>query len=197
MTLQAASAAASAAEPTARQLAPFTGQKLTWKPCAANLPATLKAPWRPCEPPKQVTERYDLIGFDPRGVGGSTPVTCGLGGIRDLMRAQFVKVRQSAELVVKLKKAASGQSVPPGPAAPPAAPPGDNAAVSQWAVVCADGSDWPRDVETYHRDVVRDSARYPLYGDFVSGISPCAYWPRAAEAAGPVSNRVPALIVQN
>ncbi|WEB45038.1 alpha/beta fold hydrolase [Streptomyces yunnanensis] len=28
--------------------------------------------------PKDVRERYDLIGFDPRGVGRSTPVTCGL-----------------------------------------------------------------------------------------------------------------------
>ncbi|QDQ15959.1 alpha/beta hydrolase [Streptomyces spectabilis] len=412
LALQSVSAAAPAAEPTARQLAPFTGQKPTWKPCAADLPATLQCatlkvpldyrrpggeridiaisrartsvpgkrrgimafnPGGPGGPgldfpdmaakelPKQVTERYDLIGFDPRGVGESTPVTCGLGGtdltfprpnrsrrefdantawskkvaracrvraggllphittrntardmdvmraalgekklsyyglsygsalgaaymqlfpgradrfvvdsaidsrrmwrgmyrvwapsseraferwakwtaerasvyhlggspeqvrgafwslvkhaerepvelsgakydgagIRDLMRAQFVKPRQSAELVVKLKQAASGQPVPPGPAAPPAAPPGDNAAVSQWAVVCADGSDWPRDVETYRRDVARDSARYPLYGDFVSGISPCAYWPKATETAGPVSNRVPALIVQN
>ncbi|MEU6672180.1 alpha/beta hydrolase [Streptomyces sp. NPDC046727] len=28
--------------------------------------------------PKNVRERYDLIGFDPRGVGRSSPVTCGL-----------------------------------------------------------------------------------------------------------------------
>ncbi|MEV7829063.1 alpha/beta fold hydrolase [Streptomyces subrutilus] len=28
--------------------------------------------------PKDVRDRYDLIGFDPRGVGASTPVTCGL-----------------------------------------------------------------------------------------------------------------------
>ncbi len=29
--------------------------------------------------PAEVTERYDLIGFDPRGIGASTPITCGLG----------------------------------------------------------------------------------------------------------------------
>ncbi|MGE6737946.1 alpha/beta fold hydrolase, partial [Streptomyces sp. NPDC059900] len=28
--------------------------------------------------PRQVKERYDLIGFDPRGIGRSTPVDCGL-----------------------------------------------------------------------------------------------------------------------
>ncbi|MFJ3921883.1 alpha/beta hydrolase [Streptomyces sp. NPDC090022] len=28
--------------------------------------------------PKEVREQYDLIGFDPRGVGRSSPVTCGL-----------------------------------------------------------------------------------------------------------------------
>ncbi|MFI6316549.1 alpha/beta hydrolase [Nonomuraea sp. NPDC050556] len=28
--------------------------------------------------PREVLDRYDLIGFDPRGVGHSTPVTCGL-----------------------------------------------------------------------------------------------------------------------
>jgi pimeloyl-ACP methyl ester carboxylesterase len=30
------------------------------------------------ELPRSVTEQFDLIGFDPRGVGASTPVTCGL-----------------------------------------------------------------------------------------------------------------------
>ncbi len=32
--------------------------------------------------PAEVLERYDLIGFDPRGVGNSTPVTCGLDPAR-------------------------------------------------------------------------------------------------------------------
>ncbi|CAM3954605.1 alpha/beta hydrolase [Kibdelosporangium persicum] len=28
--------------------------------------------------PREVLDRYDLVGFDPRGVGASTPITCGL-----------------------------------------------------------------------------------------------------------------------
>ncbi|MGW7346498.1 alpha/beta hydrolase [Streptomyces sp. NPDC054854] len=28
--------------------------------------------------PKEVREKYDLIGFDPRGVGASSPITCGM-----------------------------------------------------------------------------------------------------------------------
>jgi pimeloyl-ACP methyl ester carboxylesterase len=38
-----------------------------------DFPSTLAA-----YAPPEVLDRYDLIGFDPRGVGYSTPVTCGL-----------------------------------------------------------------------------------------------------------------------
>src|SRR4051812_44361755 len=31
--------------------------------------------------PASVTDEYDLIGFDPRGVGHSTPMSCGLTGV--------------------------------------------------------------------------------------------------------------------
>ncbi|PZG56980.1 hypothetical protein C1I98_00305 [Spongiactinospora gelatinilytica] len=34
--------------------------------------------------PPEVLDRYDLIGFDPRGVGHSTPVTCGLDPMKQL-----------------------------------------------------------------------------------------------------------------
>jgi pimeloyl-ACP methyl ester carboxylesterase len=33
--------------------------------------------------PAQVVDQYDLIGFDPRGIGYSTPVTCGLSATPD------------------------------------------------------------------------------------------------------------------
>ncbi|MFI6645710.1 alpha/beta hydrolase [Streptomyces sp. NPDC050504] len=130
-------------------------------------------------------------------------------GVRNLLRAKFVRVRASAELVVRLREAAAGRpaappaastspgSTSPGPAVARTGVPDDNLAMSRWAVVCGDGSDWPRDPEAYWRDVTRDAVRYPLYGDFVSGISPCAFWPKAAEPAVAIDNRVPAVIVQN
>ncbi|MFI1018068.1 alpha/beta hydrolase [Streptomyces sp. NPDC020965] len=34
--------------------------------------------WMPLYWPKEVAARYDMIGFDPRGVGASSPVNCGL-----------------------------------------------------------------------------------------------------------------------
>ncbi len=36
--------------------------------------------------PAAAREKYDLIGFDPRGVGSSTPVTCGLKPEEDWLR---------------------------------------------------------------------------------------------------------------
>ncbi|MFE5854840.1 alpha/beta fold hydrolase [Streptomyces sp. NPDC056500] len=119
-----------AATPAAAQpLAQYTQQKLKWKRCVPDLPATLqcakiKVPldhqkptgkktevaisrmktstaakrrgvlfFNPGGPggsglympydmmqmlPKSVRDRYDLIGFDPRGVNHSSPVSCGL-----------------------------------------------------------------------------------------------------------------------
>ncbi|RJQ75480.1 alpha/beta hydrolase [Pseudonocardiaceae bacterium YIM PH 21723] len=39
----------------------------------------LPAEWLAFGVPQSVRDSYDLIGFDPRGVGRSTPVTCGFG----------------------------------------------------------------------------------------------------------------------
>ncbi|MFD2471000.1 alpha/beta hydrolase [Amycolatopsis silviterrae] len=41
-------------------------------------PSVLSLPGMPSPMPKDVLEGYDLIGFDPRGVGHSSPVTCDL-----------------------------------------------------------------------------------------------------------------------
>ncbi|MGA4842052.1 alpha/beta hydrolase [Streptomyces sp. G45] len=112
--------------------------------------------------------------------------------VRDLARPEFFSVRSGAELVKRLKRAAGGASV----SGTPSEPFSDNEFASHFAVVCSDAA-WPRDPATYYRDTVRNSVRYPLYGDFPSGIAPCAFWPRGAEPATKVDNGVPLLLVQN
>ncbi|MFD0417855.1 alpha/beta hydrolase [Streptomyces sp. NPDC127108] len=114
--------------------------------------------------------------------------------VRDITRAEFFTVRSGAKTVADLKKAAEGRQVRELPGAQEQSL--DNMTSSQLAVVCSDAS-WPRDPETYRRDAIRDGARYPLYGDFASSITPCAYWDRGAEPATKVDNKVKSLVVQN
>lgn len=113
-------------------------------------------------------------------------------GVRDLVRRDFFTVREGAKRVVQLKDAAAGKTRSLNLSEPSPAPDVSGALT----VVCGDAS-WPRDIETYRRDSIRDAARYPLYGDFTSGITPCAFWDRAVEPATVVNNRVPVLIVHN
>ncbi|WP_369373391.1 alpha/beta hydrolase [Streptomyces sp. cg36] len=128
----------------------------------------------------------------------------------DDIRAQHSRlfhVQKAAEWVAALKRSADDRKPEPdgtprrGPAAAPteSAPgvPADNAEASAWAVLCSDSHTWPRDPERYRRDAVRDKARYPLYGDFASTITPCAFWKPAAEPTTTVNNEVGALILQN
>ncbi|MFG2502081.1 alpha/beta hydrolase [Streptomyces sp. NPDC048441] len=108
------------------------------------------------------------------------------------MRTEFYTVRTGAERVVKLKEAAGGRVDGQGPAEPPTEP--DTSPT--WAVVCGDAP-WPSDPGTYREDSVRDAAKYPLYGDFAAGVTPCAFWGKPVEPATEVNNTVPALITQN
>ncbi|MFH8614755.1 alpha/beta hydrolase [Streptomyces sp. NPDC017979] len=113
--------------------------------------------------------------------------------IRDAMRASFFSVKEATERTVMLKEAAAGKPVPNVPVDPEMP---DNLASSQFTVVCSDVA-WPRDPETYRKDSERGAVRHPLYGDFASSITPCAFWDGPAERVTKVRNRVPALIVQN
>ena len=63
--------------------------------------------------PQDVRDTYDLIGFDPRGVGRSTPVSCGLEqrGPRPLETAPLARPR-------RLRHGEHGQR--PAPARTPA-----------------------------------------------------------------------------
>jgi pimeloyl-ACP methyl ester carboxylesterase len=124
-------------------------------------------------------------------------------------RAGFSRVQGAAEWVAGLKKAAEGKGLKkaaerkrPDPSGAPSASsrdvPPDNEAASAWAVLCSDTrTSWPRDPEQYRRDAIRDRARYPLSGDFESGIKPCAFWQPGSEPRTTVANGVPVLIVQN
>ncbi|MEU6996412.1 alpha/beta hydrolase [Streptomyces sp. NPDC046465] len=127
---------------------------------------------------------------DPIVVGGDKVTGT---DIRLILRREFFTVRSAAELVAVLRDAAAGKPVPEFPTAPED---GDNGVSALWSVVCGDNA-WPRDPQTYYRDSVRDAARYPLFGDFVSNIAPCAFWDRPAEPATVVDNRVATLILQN
>ncbi|MFE7775823.1 alpha/beta hydrolase [Streptomyces sp. NPDC057445] len=127
--------------------------------------------------------------------------------IRSGSRPMFFSVRDAAESVVELKKAAAGRTPTLGrePRAPrPVTPsfgravPSDNGDAGFWTVVCADTRNWPRDPEQYRRDAIRDKAKYPLYGDFASNIKPCAFWKKnGSEPATKIDNKVGTLILQN
>ncbi|MFE7040548.1 alpha/beta hydrolase [Streptomyces atratus] len=122
-------------------------------------------------------------------------------------RHKFFRVQVAAEWAAGLKKAAEGTkpapSGTPERALSPAPPafardvPLDNSDASAWAVLCTDTRTWPRDPEQYRRDAIRDKARYPLYGDFASNITPCAFWKPGSEPTTTVDNKVGALILQN
>ncbi|MCI3933633.1 alpha/beta hydrolase [Streptomyces sp. AN091965] len=93
--------------------------------------------------------------------------------------------------------AAPGAPGTPGAHASPAIP-ADNDTAAAWSVLCADTrASWPSDPQRYRRDAIRDKARYPLSGDFASGIKPCAFWQPGSEPATTVNNTARALIVQN
>ncbi|MFJ8633998.1 alpha/beta hydrolase [Streptomyces sp. NPDC093568] len=127
--------------------------------------------------------------------------------IRSGSRATFFSVRDAAESVVELKRAAAGrttsgdrESRTPSPQPPSfaRAVPDDNGDAAFWSVVCADTRNWPRDPERYRADAIRDKAKYPLYGDFASNIKPCAFWKKnGSEPATRIDNKVGALILQN
>ncbi|WP_314175561.1 alpha/beta hydrolase [Streptomyces winkii] len=115
--------------------------------------------------------------------------------IRSGLRMQFFSPKEAATTVKDLKKAADGGPDAKGLAAPEEQT--DNMTAAFWSVVCGDTAAWPHDPEQYRRDAVRDKAKYPIYGDFASNITPCAFWDKPAEPATDVNNNVGTLTVQN
>ncbi|CAL2068149.1 Alpha/beta fold hydrolase [Streptomyces murinus] len=126
----------------------------------------------------------------------------------------FFHVKAGAERIAALKKAAENGTPAPAPSgtasttgttgttstsgtSDQAEAPDDNYASIAWSVMCADTRTWSHDPERYRREAIRDKARYPLYGDFASAITPCAFWPRGSEPQTTIDNSVGALITQN
>ncbi|WP_406263114.1 alpha/beta hydrolase [Streptomyces sp. NBC_00191] len=150
---------------------------------------------------------YDLVAqADRKPIDLDGAVLTG-DDIRSSSRGMFFSVRDAAEWIVELKKAAAGK--PPSAVREPKTPtplppsfgrtvPSDNGDAGFWSVVCADTRNWPRDPEQYRSDAIRDKGKYPLYGDFASNIKPCAFWKKnGSEPATTIDNKVGALILQN
>ncbi|MFI1976905.1 alpha/beta fold hydrolase [Streptomyces wedmorensis] len=73
--------------------------------------------WMAPELPDEVKKRYDLVGFDPRGVGRSAPVSCGLNGDelnwqRPYKAATFDRDIRWAETVAAKCRAGNGAVLP-------------------------------------------------------------------------------------
>ncbi|MDX2546887.1 alpha/beta hydrolase [Streptomyces sp. WI04-05B] len=130
------------------------------------------------------------LDFEDRAVTGAD--------IRASLRPMFFyDPYQAARDVVSLRRARATRP-DPQPSDDPADSLDANNEALHWAIICADNSaSWPRDPARYRHDAIRDGARLPLYGNFTSNITPCAFWPRGAEPATHVDNTVGALILQN
>jgi pimeloyl-ACP methyl ester carboxylesterase len=67
-----------------------------------------------------------------------------------------------------------------------------------FAVLCQDSQDWPKDLTQYRRDADAGRAKYPLAGDIYTNVRPCAFWKyRSVEPRVRVGNAVKMLLVQN
>ncbi len=149
---------------------------------------------------------YDLVARADREPIRYEGTSLAGADIRSESRVKFFYLSDAAKWIAKVKKAAGGRSPSSGQdlKAPPQAQssfgravPSDNEGAAFWSIACADTRDWPRDPEQYRSDAIRDKAAYPVYGDFVSNIKPCAFWKKqGSEPATRVDNKVRALILQ-
>ncbi|MEU3597393.1 alpha/beta hydrolase [Streptomyces sp. NPDC006798] len=111
--------------------------------------------------------------------------------VRQFMRPSFFYKENGAVYLRLFKDAADGKPVPPYPHYEMP----DSDISSFHAVACGDAA-YPKNPATYAKDSARDAKRYPVFGDHVSNIGPCAFWDRPAEPTTKVNNSVKSLIVQ-
>ncbi|AZK95345.1 MULTISPECIES: alpha/beta hydrolase [Streptomyces] len=114
--------------------------------------------------------------------------------LRSALRPAFYSLKEASELVVSVRKAAAGETVPGFPGAGMAMD--DNGHSSFTAITCGDAP-WTRNVQGYRAAAERNAARYPLYGDHAFNVTPCTFWDKPVEKPTRVRNGVGALILQN
>jgi pimeloyl-ACP methyl ester carboxylesterase len=115
---------------------------------------------------------------------------------RTVMATSSHEPEAGAAYLLDLRRAVNGA---PHELSVPDMAEGEDAGTSlYWSVLCNDVSTWPRNPQTYRDDVARNLKRYPLVGDMLTNITPCAFWslPRT-EPDLTVRNDTPVLIVQN
>ncbi|MBW5420535.1 alpha/beta fold hydrolase [Streptomyces sp. BG9H] len=114
---------------------------------------------------------------------------------------------QLAAVVADLKKAATGEEIEPGPALAGllellSSPELESGMVGGALFMCGDGGwpagGWPKNPETYWKNMRRSRATQPVFGPYVNGmIAPCAFWGAEPREPGTeIGNDVPALLLQ-
>ncbi|MEV8020269.1 alpha/beta hydrolase [Streptomyces sp. NPDC086554] len=114
---------------------------------------------------------------------------------------------QLASVVGDLKKAAAGELDKPGPALASllellASPELESSMVGGAIFMCGDGGwpagGWPKNPETYWKNMQRSRATQPVFGPYVNGmIAPCAFWGAEPREPGTkIDNAVPVLMLQ-
>ncbi|MGW0533867.1 alpha/beta hydrolase [Streptomyces sp. NPDC003032] len=114
---------------------------------------------------------------------------------------------QLAGVVADLRKAATGEEIEPGPALAGllellSSPELESSMVGGAIFMCGDGGwpagGWPKNPETYWKNMQRGRATQPVFGPYVNSmIAPCAFWggePR--EPGTKIGNDVPVLLLQ-
>ncbi|QEU95585.1 alpha/beta hydrolase [Streptomyces kanamyceticus] len=114
---------------------------------------------------------------------------------------------QLAGMVSDLTRAAAGEEVEPGPALAAMlaflnSPEVENSMLGGAMFMCGDGGwpagGWPKDPETYWKNMEGSRATQPVFGPYVNSmIAPCAFWNSAPREPGTkIGNKVPVLMLQ-
>ncbi|MGW0957526.1 alpha/beta fold hydrolase [Streptomyces gelaticus] len=173
---------------------------------------------------KKVGPRYDIVGFDPRFVGRSTPLDCGLPVGTNLFSAGHSRAGFERQVALQKDLAdkcrATNASVLPHVTTRNTARDMDvirgaldekkisyfgysygtylgtvyTQMFLQSAVICGNVAA-PRDPEVYWRAIERSRAAYPRFGALANNIGPCAFWDRPREKPTQVKHDTKALIV--